>query len=111
MIRKGIRFRATNTIVMLTLDAEQRQGLIDKGILPSDQTGVGYVIPARAVPVHKPVPANAFKTNYTWAHEVYVHAVPIKVTGWSRTNMPYVRLGSKDKVLWFEDGRAFVASL
>lgn len=113
MIRKGYRFKLAPAVVMLTLDADQRQALVDKGILPADQTGVGYVIPGRVVPKRKTPPANAIKTRYTWndGDPKPVFAVPVKVTGWSRTNMPYVRLDSKDKVLWFEDGRAYSASL
>lgn len=114
MIRKGYRFKLAPAVVMLNLDETQKKDLQAKGVLPADrEISFGYVIPGRVVPKRKTPPANAIKTSYTWndGDPKPVFAVPVKVTGWSRTNMPYVRLDSKDKVLWFEDGRAYSASL
>lgn len=116
MIRKGIRFQHTRRLVMLNVTKAQAEGMIAKGLLPHDPGCYGehstiYVIPGRAIPEGVEPPKNAVRTHYLWGSGAPVWAVPLKVTGWSRTNMPYVKEGSTQRVLWFEDGQGYSARM
>lgn len=114
MKRKGINFRIAKTLTFFTPTPEQVADLQAQGFLPKQTIHAGYVIPAKLVPDNPKakLPANSFETRRKWdATQNPVMVTPIQVTGWSRTNMPYVRIGGQEKVLWIEDGLVYSAPL
>ena len=114
MKRKGINFRISKTLTTFTPTPEQVADLQEQGFLPKQEIYAGYVIPAKLVPdkPNQKLPANSLETRRKWNTTLNpVMVTPIQVTGWSRTNMPYVRIGGKEKVLWVEDGRVYSAPL
>lgn len=90
MIRKGINFRKSTTIRGTFPTKEERETLIATGLLPETAKEIGYVVPFQVIP------GGLMKA--------------MKVTGYSRTNMPYVIFRGVERVLWFEDGQAFLGT-
>ena len=112
MIRKGLKFRVSRNIGELELDEAAKRKLVEAKVLDPMILSTGaYVVPGRIV---KGGPADGlFKVRgLKWRDSgLPVYGKPMVVTGWSRTNMPYVEEGRRTFAVWFEDAKAYTAKV
>jgi hypothetical protein len=111
MIRKGIRFRESKTLVVFTPTEDQLTQLQAEKFVPEGTISPGYVFVAKVVPeTAKNPPKNSLETRllgYQFSGAP-VLVTPVRITGWSRTNQLYARFGGKDHTIWVEDGRVYL---
>jgi hypothetical protein len=110
VIRKGIRFRESKTLVVFTPTEDQLPQLQAEKFVPEGTISPGYVFVAKVVPeTAKRLPKNSLETRRRWnVSGAPVMVTPIWITGWSRTNQLYARFGGKDHTIWVEDGRVYL---
>lgn len=110
MIRKGIRFRESRTLVTFIPTDDQLDQLRAEKLVPPGKIHPGYVFAAKIVPQNaKTLPKNALETRRKWNEGgAPVMVTPIQITGWSRTNMFYANLHGKPRTIWVEDGRVYI---
>ena len=78
-------------------------------MLPRD-AGANYIVPVKLVPQDKETPANAIPIPFlSWNKDdgtkAPVFGVPVKVQGWSMTNVAYLANG---RTFMAMDGRAYL---
>lgn len=110
MIRKGIRFRESKTLVVFTPTDDQLAQLRAEKLVPEGKIHPGYILVARVVPQKaKRLPKSALETRRVWQDGGEpLMVTPVRITGWSRTNQLFATFGGKDHTVWVEDGRVYL---
>jgi hypothetical protein len=105
---KGARWNEAATIFVAMPSMEEREALVAAGILP--RAAEHHIVPVRMVKKGEPKPKNALVIPFReWREEdgskSPVYGVPMKVAGWSMTNMVYL---ANDRTLLAQNGRCYL---
>ena len=110
MIRNGIQFRRADRLVGFTPTPEQVLELQGAGLLPAEPYHSAYVVVGEWVPKWDTPTPSAIPANRKWTgSDQDLWVIPIRVTSWLHTNMPYVTINGKDRILCVEDGVVYSA--
>jgi hypothetical protein len=103
----GMNFRRVRTIVPITLTEERIDALVANGTFAHAPYSSAYMVPGKVA--KKTARGAVLVPGWTMDGEP-VYAVPMKVTGWSLTNMVYVTDHGKSRVILFYSGGVYSAA-